>query len=171
MEFRIKNKVLRLVPNSIPDKIVGDNTDYKAKFYFDEEWDGLVKTIRFINNGVYCDQLLDENDECKIPIEVLKGGQLYVGAFSGDIHTTSGDNVIVTPSILERYGEPAIKPEEIYTQVIEREIPDAINNYFEKNPVPTVLPIVSEEDNGKILRVVDGMWTATTILNAEGVGF
>lgn len=33
------------------------------------------------------------------------------------------------------------------------------------------LPTVTEADNGKVLRVVDGVWAAATISNAEGVGF
>lgn len=33
------------------------------------------------------------------------------------------------------------------------------------------LPTVTEADNGKVLRVVNGVWAAATIPNAEGVGF
>ena len=33
------------------------------------------------------------------------------------------------------------------------------------------LPSVTEADNGKVLRVVNGMWAAALIPNAEGVGF
>lgn len=137
MEFRITNKILRLVEGSIPGKIVGDNNDYRARFYFDEEWDGLVKTARFINNGKYADQVLDENDSCKIPIEVLKGGQMIVGVFAGDLHTTSVDNVIITPSILEKYGIPVDTTQEVYTQVIERRIRDVVDEYFKDNPIQT----------------------------------
>lgn len=33
------------------------------------------------------------------------------------------------------------------------------------------LPSVTEADNGKVLRVVNGVWAAAIIPNAEGVGF
>ena len=33
------------------------------------------------------------------------------------------------------------------------------------------IPQVSTEDNGKFLRVVDGVWAAVALPNAEGVGF
>lgn len=33
------------------------------------------------------------------------------------------------------------------------------------------LPAVTSADNGKVLRVVDGAWTATSILSATGVTF
>lgn len=35
----------------------------------------------------------------------------------------------------------------------------------------TILPPVSTSDNGKFLRVVDGVWAASQLQNAEGVGF
>lgn len=34
-----------------------------------------------------------------------------------------------------------------------------------------VLPMVSASDDGKILRVVDGAWEATELLEASGVSF
>lgn len=36
---------------------------------------------------------------------------------------------------------------------------------------PSTLPAVTDSDNGKVLRVVNGVWTADSIPNAEGVGF
>ena len=36
---------------------------------------------------------------------------------------------------------------------------------------PSTLPAVTDSDNGKVLRVVNGAWAADTIPNAEGVGF
>lgn len=37
--------------------------------------------------------------------------------------------------------------------------------------VPTELPAVTSSDNGKILRVVSGTWTASVLSNASGVSF
>ena len=37
--------------------------------------------------------------------------------------------------------------------------------------IPGELPDVTTSDNGKILRVVDGAWTAASIQSASGVGF
>ena len=36
---------------------------------------------------------------------------------------------------------------------------------------PSILPDVTEADNGKVLRVINGAWAADKIPNAEGVGF
>lgn len=44
-------------------------------------------------------------------------------------------------------------------------------DYSSLGNLPTTLPSVSTEDNGKFARVVDGEWTAVIIENAEGVTF
>lgn len=47
-------------------------------------------------------------------------------------------------------------------------IDDSTNNEGNEN---VFLPEVSTTDNGKFLRVVNGVWTAVAITNAEGVGY
>ena len=37
--------------------------------------------------------------------------------------------------------------------------------------IPTELPAVTTSDNGKVLRVVSGAWTASVLSNASGVSF
>ena len=37
--------------------------------------------------------------------------------------------------------------------------------------LPTELPAVTSSDNGKVLRVVDGAWAASSIPSATGVSF
>lgn len=43
--------------------------------------------------------------------------------------------------------------------------------YGEQDGSVTSLGVVTEDDNGKFLRVVDGMWQAVTVDNANGVSF
>lgn len=52
-------------------KLIGDNADYIARFIFDEEWNGKIKTARFIMKGIHSDVIL-EDDQCTIPVEILK---------------------------------------------------------------------------------------------------
>ena len=75
MKFEIKDRVIKRIDNC--NNTVGDNSDYEAEFLFDSEWDGHIKTARFIQSGKYVEQML-ENDKCLIPVEVLKHGYLKV---------------------------------------------------------------------------------------------
>ena len=54
------------------------NSDYIAEFVFDDEWNGKVKTARFVQNGEHVDVVLVD-DRCDIP--PLKTGFVRVGVF------------------------------------------------------------------------------------------
>ena len=121
MDFIIKDKVIKLDKTSLGGKkVVSYNSDYEANFIFDDEWEGKVKTVRFINDGEYADVLLTETDSCKIPLLVMKSGQLSVGVFAGNLQTTTAAVVTITPSILEETGVPADPVDDVYTQIMEK---------------------------------------------------
>lgn len=48
-------------------------------------------------------------------------------------------------------------------------VQDDLNKLYDMltNIGPQLLPIVTDEDNGKFLRVVDGAWAADTVPSAE----
>ena len=48
------------------DNQISYNLDYVAEFHFDEEWNGKVKTARFVQNKEYFDVVLAD-DRCEIP--------------------------------------------------------------------------------------------------------
>lgn len=157
MDFYIKNKIIQLDKNSLKEKIIGDNTEYVANFIFDEEWNGKVKTARFINNGIYKDVILDDNNSCNFPIEVMKSGVVEVGVYAGELKTTTATCVVITPSILEKYGLPADPTPSVYVQILElvesikkediteAEIQEAVNNYLKENPVQTTEALSNTE--------------------------
>ncbi len=67
-------------------------------------------------------------------------------------------------------GTLAEKDSEIY--IGSGEMPDGYVLQIDPDGIsPSSLPVVTEADNGKVLRVVDGVWVAASIPNAEGVGF
>ena len=71
MIFTVKNRIITLKQ---PSDLIGDNADYVARFEFDEEWNNVTKTARFMQSGRMAERLLDENNACKIPLEILKEG-------------------------------------------------------------------------------------------------
>lgn len=121
MDFIIKDKVIKLDKASLEGKkVVSVNSGYTANFIFDDEWDNLTRTVRFINDGEFKDVVLDETNSCKIPREVMKSGTLEVGVFAGDIQSTTPAKVSVIASILEEYGSPAPPSEDVYSQIMDK---------------------------------------------------
>lgn len=143
MKFEIKDRVIKRIDNC--NNTVGDNSDYEAEFLFDIEWDGHIKTARFIKDGNYAEKIL-QNDKCLIPVEVLKHGNLKVGVFSADMTSTQCE-VYVKPSIKESLGSPAEPTPDVYAQIIkmiedigqpeisEAQIEKAVSDYLAKHPI------------------------------------
>lgn len=143
MKFEIKDRVIKRIDNC--NNTVGDNSDYEAEFLFDSEWDGHIKTARFIKDGNYAEKIL-QNDKCLIPVEVLKHGNLKVGVFSADMTSTQCE-VYVKPSIKESLGSPAEPTPDVYAQIIkmiedigqpeisEAQIEKAVSDYLAKHPI------------------------------------
>ena len=96
------------------DNQISYNSDYIAEFRFDEEWNGKVKTARFIQNGEYFDIVLAD-DRCEIP--PLKTGFVRVGVFTDSMTSTYVD-VYYKTSIKDRTGNPAEPTEDVYAQLI-----------------------------------------------------
>lgn len=95
------------------DNQISYNSDYVAEFHFDDEWNGKIKTARFVQNGEHFDVVL-VNDRCKIP--PLKTGFIRVGVFSDSMTSTYAD-VYFKASIKDGSGNPAEPPEDVYAQL------------------------------------------------------
>lgn len=143
MDFIIKDKIIKLDKASLEGKkVVSVNSGYIANFIFDDEWNDLTKTVRFINDGEFVDVVLDDTNSCKIPREVMKSGTLEVGVFAGDIQSTTPAKVSIVASILEEYGSPAPPSEDVYSQIMDKL--DEAN----ANEAGVVYKTWSEEDFG-----------------------
>ena len=167
MDFYINNKIIQLDKKTLPidEPLVSYNKGYEANFIFDEEWDGLVKTVRFINGDRYKDVILID-DKCEFPIDIM-GSVVAVGVFAGDLKSTNASYVLFLPSILEKFGIPVDPTPEVYLQVIrmiqeiqnkavtDEQIEEALDDYFEENPIDTEdinLEALSNTDIEDILR-------------------
>lgn len=147
MRFTVKNRQI-LPSNETQVFVIGDNADYRAQFDFDSEWNSVVKTARFVRGKKFQEMVL-VNDECNIPIEVLKQGFLEIGVFSAEM-TTTPCRILVKGSIKELGGMTAEPTPDVYRQIIkmiedlevvgvtDAQIEKAVREYLEENPVTGV---------------------------------
>lgn len=144
MDFYIKNKIIQLDKKTIPldEPLVSYNKGYDANFIFDDEWNGLVKTVRFINGDKYKEVVL-KDDKCEFPIDIM-GSVVEVGVFGGDLKSTNSTYVLFLPSILEKFGVPVDPTPEIYTQIIR--MIEEIKNETNKEKSVVVFKSWSEQD-------------------------
>lgn len=147
MIFEVKNRVITRIDEEV-NRPIGDNSDYVAEFHFDAEWEGRIKTARFVRDGRYSEQIL-ENDKCKIPVEILKFGYIKVGVFTADITTTECE-VLVRRSIKQENGVTEPPTPDVYSQIIsmienmeasgvtDEQIENAVAKYLLENPIDTI---------------------------------
>lgn len=74
LEFVVKQqRLMRKVDCDFSHIVAGSAGYLQAKFYFSPEWVGYKKAASFWLDGKESAVLLDENDSCTIPPEVLTG--------------------------------------------------------------------------------------------------
>ena len=141
-------------------QIVSDSRNYlHAAFTFsDDDWTG-IKTAIFKNGDEVRHAILDDNNECLVPWEVIKPGILHVSVFCGDLITADTATVYINDSGYEDGGAPEDPSPTVYEQIIamlnEIEtggIPDdkiaaAVQAYLEAHPVESL----TEEDVQRIV--------------------
>lgn len=102
LEFDVKQQRLLKKRDCDFSSIVAGTVGYlRAKFYFSEEWDSwTVKAASFWLNDHEHGMLLDENNSCDIPPEVLKG-ELFEVSVTG---ARAGGHRIGTNKIKVKQG-------------------------------------------------------------------
>lgn len=83
LEFTIHKQRLTRTPTCDFSGLVAGSVGYlKAKFNFSPEWDGCKKAADFIlkdESGTFtCGALLNKDNTCVIPSDVLVGSEFYV---------------------------------------------------------------------------------------------
>ena len=144
MIIQVKDRTLS---TTSAEQCISDNSDYKITFLFDEEWEGHTKTVRFVSGKKYKDVLVDAEDECNIPLEVLNPGILRIGVFSSEYATTELF-VNVKGSVLQSVAKQIdYISEDIYRQLLriidslqagevsQEQISEAVAQYMKENPI------------------------------------
>lgn len=116
--FTVKNRRISSDTKSID--LIGDNMDYTAVFDLDEDLASeRIKTARFIKDDAQEERILDDNNSCQIPPELLKKGYISVGVYT-DKKSTTPCFLQINRSIRET-DYPAIDPEpDVYRQLLEK---------------------------------------------------
>lgn len=147
MIIQVKDRTLS---TTSAERCISDNKDYKVQFVFDEEWEGTTKMARFISGKKYKDVLINSEDECDIPVEILTPGILKIGVYNS-LYATTELIVTVLPSVLQEVAK-AVEyiSEDLYREILkkidgiqasevsEETITQAIKKYLEENPIPSV---------------------------------
>lgn len=144
MQFTVSKRQIQCTN----EKLIGDNADYTATFSFDAEWEGKVKTARFMHGSRFIDKVL-ENDTCTIPVEVLKQGYIRIGVFTAEMTSTYCE-VFIRESIKEKNGAPIAPTPDVYAQIIkmiedmeiggvsDEQLSKAVNEYLAEHPISGV---------------------------------
>lgn len=102
-------------------KIVCGNSDYVARFDFDDEWASYeTKAARFSwLNGrkLISEDVIFDGNECAIP-KLFGTIWVHIGVFAGDIHSTTSAQVPCELSTLCGNGVPADPTPDVYNQIM-----------------------------------------------------
>lgn len=167
LQFKIiKQNIVR----TDTENVVADSKNYlTAQFTFTtEEWAGKTKTALFIKGNKPIKMLLDENDCCEVPFEVIRPHMFKVSVFAGDLITADSARVDVATSGYAEGQESEEPTPDIYQQILDKldslqvgevapkQVAEAVETYLEENPVETL----TEDDVKKIVQnLTDDMVT------------
>lgn len=117
MIIQVKNRTLS---TTSAEKCISDNRDYKIQFVFDEEWAETTKTARFISGKKYKDILIDEQNCCNIPVEILSPGILKIGVYNS-LYATTELLVTVLPSVLQEIAQAIeVISDDLYRELLKK---------------------------------------------------
>ena len=107
------------------EDVISHNSDYVAKFEFDEEWQDKIKTAYFVcEDGSYQAVVMDGNS-CDVPMMAGEHRRIFVGVQEGTsvkpgkLKTTRPCCLKVKDSIADYLGQPIPDPTpDVYEQII-----------------------------------------------------
>ena len=119
IQITVRNKIAQVQENP---EIVCGNSDYTVTFDFDAEWDAYEhKTTHFsfLENGVprFYDVQFSGNS-VQIPA-VWNTCEMLIGAYAGDIRTTTAAAVPCVPCITDDEPVHPDPPPDVYAQIVE----------------------------------------------------
>ena len=115
LEFVVNHQ--EIIRNDSFEVVAGSRNYLVARFTFTEEWT-VKKTAVFGKDDKHYTTLLDENNECYVPWEVIQPPMFTVSVFCGDLVTASVADVRVLESGYQCNDTPAPPTPDVYAQII-----------------------------------------------------
>lgn len=116
--FTVKNR--HIASNTKSIDLIGDNMDYTAVFDLDEDLASeRIKTARFIKDDEQQERILNDNNSCQIPPELLKKGFISVGIYT-DEKSTTPCFLQITRSIRETDYPMKDPGPDVYRQLLDK---------------------------------------------------
>lgn len=147
LSFRVeKQNIMRTDSNKVVAK--SKNYLYAAFTFSTDDWDDIeIKTAIFKNGDRVFNVILDDNDECLVPHEVLDSGTVIVSVFGGNLITVDCASFKIHESGYEDGVTPEPPTQDVYSQIInmienmeqgdipEEQIANAVSDYLAKHPI------------------------------------
>ncbi len=95
LECEVNQQVINI--NKVHDIVEGTQEIYTISFTFDNEWEGMQKTVIFQNGNKFGFSILDDTNVAKIPKSVIYNGNLFFGVQGnkdGKVLTTKKNKAI-----------------------------------------------------------------------------
>lgn len=157
LQFSINQQHIKRIDN---ENVVADSRNYlKARFTFSDEWNGLIKTAVFTHGENTYNAILDAENGCVVPWEVIKSGYVHVSVFGGDLITVDKAEVFISSSGYAEGEETKEPSPTVYQQIIamledietggipEETVAKAVEKYLAEHPIESL----TEEDVQKIV--------------------
>lgn len=159
LEFNVENQIIKRIDSFLP---VADSRNYlKAEFKMTEEWQGAITAV-FGYGGSYFRVLLDGDNCCTVPWEVIKAPHFTVSLFCGDesLITANSIDVLVEPSGMKEGAEPLEPTPEIWQQYMAK---------MQQN-IENAVPYIGENGNWYFYNAELGRHTDSGMLAAPEKG-
>lgn len=117
LSFNVEKQI---ITRTDTEKVVTNSMNYLyAQFSFSDEWTGEKTAVFKGKHGTY-NALLDAENKCLVPWEILTEAIFDVSVFCGDLITANAVKIFTIQSGYEVGDESRIPTPEIYTQVINK---------------------------------------------------
>lgn len=180
--FLFFNVEKQILSRKDSEKVVRDSVNYlHASFTFSEDWTGQKTAVFKSRSGAF-NVLLDENESCVVPWEVLKDDYFDVSVFCGDLITANVVRVLTISSGYEIGEESRIPTPDIYNQIIEmindidpsqidpEDVQQAVEDYLATKDLVSEVTVTQEVSTGTKIATIKVDDTTTEIFAPAGGG-